>query len=88
MAIHTLAQRIQSCEHGYFECISSGVKFQFFGAHFTSKSRIATRKGAFDTYALLTCGKNIEYACKSSKIFFCDSKSGSMSKIVKILTWI
>ena len=57
-------------EHGYFECISSGVKFQFSSAHFTSKSRIATRVGSFDTYTLLTCGKNIEYACKSSKNFF------------------
>ena len=43
-------------EHGYFECISSGVKFQFFGAHFISKSRIATRVAVFDKYTLPTCG--------------------------------
>ena len=57
-------------EHGYFECISSGVKFQFFGAHFTSKSRIATRFSAFDRYTLPTCEKNLQYAYRSSKNFF------------------
>ena len=82
------ASRNFQYEHGYFGSIGSGVKFQFFGAHFTSKSRIATRVSAFDRYTLPTCEKNLQYACRPSKNFFRDPKPGSMSKIVKILTWI
>ena len=75
-------------EHGYLECISSWVKFQFFGAHFTSKSRMATKFSAFDRCTLPTCEKNLQYACRPSKNFFRKSKSWSMWKIVEILTWI
>ena len=75
---------IKEFELGYFACISSGGKFQFFSAYFASKSCIDTRIDTFDRYTFPICGENIEKACRSSKMFFC----GSMSKIVKILTWI
>ena len=56
-------------EHGYFGSIGSGVKFQFFGAHFTSTSRISMRVGAFDSSTLPLCGKNMELACGTSNFF-------------------
>ena len=56
-------------EHGYFGSIGSGVKFQFFGAHFTSTSRISMRVGAFDSSTLPLCEKNMELACGTSNFF-------------------
>ncbi len=44
-------------EHGYFGSLGSGVKFQFFGVHFTSTSRISMRVGAFDSSTLPLCGE-------------------------------
>ena len=42
-------------EHGYFECIGSGVKFQFFSTLFTSTCRMNMRVGAIDRYTLPIC---------------------------------
>ena len=50
-------------ERGYFRSISSGRDFQFFSAHFFSKSRTDTRVGAFDRYTLPTYWKIIEKSC-------------------------
>ena len=61
-------------EHGYFGSIGSGVKFQFFGTHFTSTSRISMRVGAFDSSTLPLCGKNMELVYGTSNLFFWDTK--------------
>ena len=57
-------------ERGYFGSISSGRDFQFFSAHFFSKSRTDTRVGAFNRYTLPTYGKTIENICNIKKNFF------------------
>ena len=44
-------------ERGYFDSIGSGREFQFFSAHFISKSRTDTRNGALDRYTLPKYGK-------------------------------
>ena len=49
--------RDKAYEHGYFECIGSGVKFQFFSTPFTSTCRMNMRVGAIDRYTLSICGK-------------------------------
>ena len=59
----------QACERGYFGSISSGRHFQFFSAHFFSKSRTDTRVGAFNRYTIPTYGKIIENICNIKKIF-------------------
>ena len=61
-------------EHGYFGSIGSGVKFQFFGTHFTFTSRISMRVGAFDSSTLPLCGKNMELVYGTSNLFFWDTK--------------
>ena len=44
-------------EHDYFECIGSGVKFQFFSTLFTFTRRMNMRVGAIDRYTLHIYGK-------------------------------
>ena len=60
----------KSNEHGYFEPITSGVKFQFFGSHFTCRSRMSMRVGAFDRYTLPLRWKNMELICKPFEFFY------------------
>ena len=57
-------------ERGYFGSISSGWDFQFFSAHFFSKSRTDTRVGAFDRYTLPTYWKIIKKSCNFLKKVF------------------
>ena len=47
-------------EHGYFECIGSGVKLEFFSTLFNSTCLMNMRVSAIDRYTLLICGKNKE----------------------------
>ena len=57
-------------EHGYFDFIGSGREFQFFSAHFISKSRTDTKVGALDRYTLPTYEIIIEKSCNFfQKIF-------------------
>ena len=70
-------------ERGYFRSISSGRDFQFFSAHFFSKSRTDTRVGAFDRYTLPTYGKIIEKSCNFLKIFFDTPKLASFEIFLK-----
>ena len=69
-----MRQSKRSFEHGYFGSIGSGVKFQFFGTHFTFTSRISITVGAFDSSTLPLCGKNTELAYGTSNLFFWDTK--------------
>ena len=57
-------------EHAYFECIGSGVKFQFFSTPVTSTCRMNMGVGVFDRYTLPVCGKNIELVCRTSEFLF------------------
>ena len=52
----------------------SGREFQFFGPHFTSKSRTDTRVGAFDRYTLSLRWKNMELVCRPFEFFLQDTK--------------
>ena len=61
-------------EHGYFEPITSGVKFQYFGAHLTCRSRMSMRVGAFDRYTLPLWWKNMELVCRPFNFFLQGTK--------------
>ena len=75
--IWNLTHRI--LEHGYFEPITSGVKFQFFGAHFTCRSRMSMRVGAFDRYTLSLRWKNMELVCRPFEFFYKPRKLRNLS---------
>ena len=64
-------------EHGYFDSIGSGREFQFFSAHFISKSRTDTRVGALDRYTFPTYVKIIEKSCNFFQIYFLGTKFGT-----------
>ena len=72
--LHFQQLGIAENEHGYFEPITSGVKFQFFGAHFTCRCRMSMRVGAFDRYTLPLWWKNMELVCRPFEFFLQGTK--------------
>ena len=67
----------QTYEHGYSNSIGSGREFQFFSAHFISKSHTDTRVGALYRYTLPTYVKIIEKSCNFFQKSFWGTKLGS-----------